>query len=302
MGNAMILKPDVQTPVAGGVRYNMSLAGSSPAKTTCVPVSRFPAPAKPVPPTDGTRGDEKADPPATIPPGRTWLAFLFILLANYLLMRILFPSPEAPVVPYTLFKEEVGKGNVEAVYSRGEAIEGRFKTPVILPPSGIAPPGESRSVTIFKTTLPSFLGPGLEALLIAHGVEISAKPIQSGGSPWATLLIDFGPAILIIAFYVWLFRRAAQQGGGMGGALMGIGRSKARRYDKEQDTKVTFDDVAGIDEAENELVEIVDFTREVHPFGRYGSQGRPAGRCARHRKDVASEGGCRRGRRAILLD
>jgi cell division protease FtsH len=185
-------------------------------------------------------------------------------------MRFLFPSPEAPIVPYTLFKEEVGEGNVEAVYSRGEAIEGRFKTAVILPPSGTAPFSESRSVTTFKTTLPSFLGPGLEPLLIDHGVEISAKPIQSGGSPWATLLIGFGPAILIIAFYVWLFRRAAQQGGGMRGGLMGIARSKARRYDKEQDTKVTFDDVAGIDEAENELVEVVDFLKAPEKYTRLG--------------------------------
>ncbi len=235
-----------------------------------IPVSRFSAPPKRVQPKDGTRRDQKTAPPAKIPPGRTWLAFLFILLANYLLMRFLFPSPEALVVPYTLFKEEVGKGNVEAVYSRGEAIEGRFKTVVILPPSGTAPFSESRSVTTFKTTLPAFLGPGLEALLIDHGVEISAKPIQSGNSPWATLLIGFGPAILIIAFYVWLFRRAAQQGGGMGGALMGIGTSKARRYDKEQDTKVTFDDVAGIDEAENELVEIVDFLKAPEKYTRLG--------------------------------
>src|ERR1700737_4162359 len=235
-----------------------------------IPVSRFSAPPKRVQPKDGTRRDQKTAPPAKIPPGRTWLAFLFILLANYLLMRFLFPSPEALVVPYTLFKEEVGKGNVEAVYSRGEAIEGRFKTAVILPPSGTAPFSESRSVTTFKTTLPAFLGPGLEALLIDHGVEISAKPIQSGSSPGATRLIGFGPAILIIAFYVWLFRRAAQQGGGMGGALMGIGTSKARRYDKEQDTKVTFDDVAGIDEAKNELVEIVDFLKAPEKYTRLG--------------------------------
>ncbi len=189
-------------------------------------------------------------------------------------MRFLFPIPEASVVPYTLFKEEVGKGNVEEIYSRGEEIEGRFKTAVILPPSGAGSPnspslfGESRSVATFKTTLPSFLGPGLEKLLIDHGVEISAKPIQSGGSPWASLLVGFGPAILIIAFYVWLFRRAATQGGGMGGALMSIGTSKARRYDKEQDTKVTFDDVAGIDEAENELVEIVDFLKAPEKYAR----------------------------------
>jgi cell division protease FtsH len=108
----------------------------------------------------------------------------------------------------------------------------------------------------------------LEAFLIEHKVEISAVPIREG-SLWVTLLFGFGPAILIIAFYVWLYRRAAQQGGGMGG-LMGIGRSKARRYDQEASTKVTFDDVAGIDEAENELVEIVDFLKSPEKYTRLG--------------------------------
>src|SRR5690606_30677186 len=107
------------------------------------------------------------------------------------------------------------------------------------------------------------------AFLIEHDVEISASPIQNG-SPWATLLFGFGPALLIIGFYVWLFRRATKQGGGMAGALMGIGKSKARRYDAQTDQKVTFDDVAGIDEAENELVEIVDFLRDPDKYTRLG--------------------------------
>jgi cell division protease FtsH len=237
-----------------------------------------------------------------MPPRRTWLWFVLILVANYVLVRLLMPSPGAPVtVPYTLFKEEVGKGNVEAIHSRGATITGRFTAPVTYPPAGerrAAPSGEPqptgeqratpsgepqpvskrgapprdepKTVTTFTTTLPSFVDPGLEAFLINHGVEISAKPIQEGGSPWATLLFAFGPALLFIGFYVWLFRRAAQQGGGMGGGLMGIGRSRARRYDQEQDTKVTFDDVAGIDEAENELVEIVDFLKDPKRYTRLG--------------------------------
>jgi len=189
-------------------------------------------------------------------------------------------------VPYTLFKEEVANGNVEAIHSQGEIITGRFKTPVTYPPAGeksAAPSGESKTATErgatpgsapktvsnFTTTLPSFVDPGLEAFLIDNGVEISAKPIQEDGSPLATLLFGFGPALLFIGFYVWMFRRAAQQGGGMGG-LMGIGKSKARRYDQEKDTRVTFDDVAGIDEAENELVEIVDFLRDPKKYTRLG--------------------------------
>src|SRR5262249_30704509 len=128
---------------------------------------------------------------------------------------------------------------------------------------------EPKKVTNFRTTLPSFVDPGLEAFLVEHKVEISAEPIQEGGNPWATLIFGLGPALLFIGFYAWMFRRAGQQGGGMGG-LMGIGRSKARRYDLERDVKVSFDDVAGIDEAENELVEIVDFLKDPKKYTRLG--------------------------------
>ena len=252
-------------------------------------------------PADGRPGAPKGTWQAKMPPGRTWLWFVLIVLANYLLVRLLMPSPEGPVtVPYTLFKQEVSKGNVEAIHSQGYTITGRFKAPVTYPPAGeqgaspqgeprpsgqqpVAPGGPPRpagepgaaqrdqpkAVSTFTTTLPSFVDPGLEAFLIENGVEISAKPIQEGGSPWATLFFAFGPALLLIGLYVWIFRRAAQQGG-IGGGLMGIGRSRARRYDQAQDAKVTFDDVAGIDEAENELVEIVDFLRDPPKYTRLG--------------------------------
>jgi cell division protease FtsH len=237
-----------------------------------------------------------------MPPRKTWLWFVLILLANYMLVRLLMPSPEAPVtVPYTLFKEQVRKGNVEAIFSRGDTITGRFTAAVTYPPavepgaapSGapeptsdqseppggkpqpvgeprLAPRGLPKMVRTFTTTLPSFVDPGFETFLLENRVEISAEPIQEGGSPWTTLLFAFGPALLFIGFYVWIFRRAAQQGGGLGGGLMGIGRSKARRYDQERDSKVTFDDVAGIDEAENELVEIVDFLKDPQKYTRLG--------------------------------
>jgi len=230
------------------------------------------------PPQDSNR-------PSSMPTRRTWLTFLVILAINYLAMRALFPSPdEAITIPYTTFKEQVGGGNVQAIYSKGASIEGRFEKPVTWPPAGskdaavqrennkgfarfLGQP-EARTAKTFTTTLPAFVGPGLESYLIEHKVEISAIPIQSGSS-WTTLLFGFGPAILIIAFYVWMYRRASQ-GGGLGGALMGIGKSKARRYDQEANTKVTFNDVAGIDEAKNELVEIVDFLKDPAKYTQLG--------------------------------
>ena len=143
--------------------------------------------------------------------------------------------------------------------------------------------------------MPSFVDPGLEKFLIDNG-EISAKPIEEEGNPLLNLLFGFGPALLFIGFYIWMFRRMAQQGGGMAGLWAS---SKARRYDQEKDTKVTFNDVAGIDEAENELVEIVDFLKdleEVHPLGRDRSERRSAGGRAGHRENPAREGGRGRGR------
>ncbi|GIK86912.1 MAG: ATP-dependent zinc metalloprotease FtsH [Betaproteobacteria bacterium] len=220
-------------------------------------------------------------------PARIWLWFAIALLVNFFATRLLFPPADAPlVVPYTLFKEEVAKRNVQAIYSRGESLTGRFAAPVTFPPpepAGAAPSAEAkkadrvlprrgppRTASTFETTLPAFVGPELETFLIDHGVEISAEPIEEGSSLWTLLLFGFGPALLLIGAYVWMFRRA-QAGGGLGaGGLLGIGKSRARRYDEEGGDKVTFDDVAGIDEAEAELVEIVEFLRDPPKFTRLG--------------------------------
>ena len=224
----------------------------------------------------GAKGNE----PTRVPPRRMWWTFAVILLFNYLLMKSLFPDAGAAVtVPYTFFKEQVAKGNVKAIYSQGVSIEGRFIASVPWPPPGRETAARAASAPwirnqapepaeTFSTTLPEFVDPGLEDFLINHKVEISAVPIRTGGG-LGSFLIGFGPAILIIAFYIWLYRRASQQGG-FGGALMGIGKSTARRYDQDAQTRVTFGDVAGIDEAENELIEIVDFLKEPEQYTRLG--------------------------------
>ena len=94
-------------------------------------------PAGRVPPAARRLGGAKRPGQATMPPSRTWLWLVLVLLANYLLVRLLIPNPDAPItVPYTLFKEEVTKGNVEAIFSRGATITGRFETPVTYPPAG----------------------------------------------------------------------------------------------------------------------------------------------------------------------
>src|SRR5690606_35582805 len=138
------------------------------------------------------------------------------------------------------FKQEAARGNVERIYSRGERLTGRFRTPVPYPAQqDTAATEPRRDVTDFTTTLPAFLDPGLEELLIANGTEISAEPIQQDNT-WLNLLFSIAPAALLIGLYVWFYRRLAKAGGCFGGMLGGMGKSGARRFDQEQDARVTF--------------------------------------------------------------
>ncbi len=227
----------------------------------------------------------RRSPPGAGLPRRFWPIFLGVVIANWLIARVLVPGPDDPLtVPYTTFRVQAERGNVASIYSRGTSIEGRLHEAITWPPAppvGQAVPEQPRRASpgrpaasaprtadTFTTELPAFVDDGLEGFLIDHDVEISAVPIRQG-SALATLLFGFGPALLIIGFYVWLYRRA-MQGGGLGGGMMGIGRSKARRYDTAGEARVTFDDVAGIDEAERELVEIVDFLKAPEKYTRLG--------------------------------
>ena len=105
--------------------------------------ARDSAPAGRAQPSDTRPGAPKSPGQATMPPRKTWLWFVVVIVANFLLVRLLLPGPEGPItVPYTLFKEEVRKGNVQAIHSQGDTITGRFKAPVTHPPASekTAPP------------------------------------------------------------------------------------------------------------------------------------------------------------------
>ncbi|WP_127753002.1 ATP-dependent zinc metalloprotease FtsH [Devosia sp. 1566] len=215
-------------------------------------------------------------PQPTMPSRRTWLWFLALLAINYLVVSLLFPAPGAPEpISYTTFRAELARDNVEAIHTQGDRVEGRFKAPIEWAPPATEgqPAGTPRTIQDFTTILPMFVDPGLDTELIEHGVDIRATPLQTEPNLFVTLLYAFGPALIIIGLYVWLFRRAAKQGGGMLGGMAGIsgiGKSRAKRFDKETDSKVTFNDVAGIEEAKNELVEIVDFLRNPAKYTRLG--------------------------------
>ena len=195
----------------------------------------------------------------------TWWVLLLVFLAvNWLLVPYVSPDkPDRITVPFTTFKQQVDAGNVAEITSQGDAIQGTLRQPLTYPAEG----PEAKSSTQFDTRLPTFADPGLETLLETKGVVINARPIDSGRGWLLTLLLSFGPAVLFFGFLFWMASRAqsAQQG------LFGLGRSRAQRYQPaDQQAKITFADVAGIEEAKADLQEIVDFLKNPDKYRRLG--------------------------------
>jgi cell division protease FtsH len=191
-----------------------------------------------------------------------WIVFFFVLLAVNLFISARAMGPESRVrVPYSpLFLEQVKQGNVQQITSKGTDIQGTFEKEVTFE--------DSKPTTRFRTEIPAFANTDeLSQLLQENDVTINAEPLDQGAPWWQTLLFGFGPTILFIALLFWLFRRA----GNVQNALGSFGRSRARRFEPSGD-KVTFADVAGIEEAKEELSEVVDFLRNPEKYGRLGGR------------------------------
>jgi len=155
------------------------------------------------------------------------------------------------VIPYSEFETLLEQGQVESVFVRQDSLEGKLKTPT----------KDGRQ--FFVTTR---VDPQLADRLTAHKVTFTGV-VQS------TFLRDLLSWLLPVLFFfgLWvLFVRRMAEKQGFGG-LMSIGKSKAKLY-VEKDTKVSFADVAGVDEAKEELVEIVDFLKHPKDYGRLGAR------------------------------
>jgi cell division protease FtsH len=217
-------------------------------------------------------GDGRGAPPPAKPPlmprrrRGTFLTVVLVLLAlNFVAALVTGGPKQRDRVPYSpFFLTQVRDGNVRQITSQAETIQGTLKRPVRFTPIG----GKAADVREFKTQVPSFVDTaGLTRVLESQGVVVNAEAPDSGRSFLGTLLLGFGPTILLVGLFFWLARRQMS-----GGALGGFGRSQARRVQVDEQTRVTFEDVAGIDEAENELVEIVDFLRNPGRYERLGAR------------------------------
>ncbi len=199
---------------------------------------------------------------------RTWLAVLVGLLAlNFVLSVVTGRPPESTRVPYQpFFLDQVRAGNVQEISSQDQTIQGVLEKQTRFTPVD----GEAINVKRFETVVPAFVETrDLTRVLDEQDVVTNARPTDDGRSFLATLFLGFGPTILLVVLFIWLMRR---QMGGAGGALGNFGRSQARRANPEEQARVDFDDVAGIDEAEAELVEIVDFIKNPERYQRLGAK------------------------------
>jgi cell division protease FtsH len=189
-----------------------------------------------------------------------WILGAAVLL-NWLIASLLSSRTTATTIPYTTFRAQVTANNVATISATEQTIHGTLRSPIDFPT------GSTTKVSEFATQRPAFADDSLLDTLLANQVVVSAKAASTGSSWWATLLISFGPALLLVGGYIWLMRRAA---GGLG-AIGGLGRSKAVRADASA-RRTTFADVAGIDEAKEELVEIVDFLKSPARYRALGAR------------------------------
>ena len=186
-----------------------------------------------------------------------WVVGYLVLFGILTLQdRLAGPQP----VPYTDFKTQVTDKNVAELFARGDSIEGQLKKAVAIPGQ------QDRTYQQFTTERPTFASDDLLTELTAGGASVRATPLVQQRGFLTNLLISFAPLLLLVGFYIWMFKR---QQGAMAGGLLGAGKQK--RVDPET-VRVTFDDVAGIDEVEAEINEVVDFLKDPEKYRRLGAR------------------------------
>jgi len=186
-----------------------------------------------------------------------------LILNFWIASQALAPAPRVRIPYSPTFLNEVARGQVSQIISQGSSLQGMLKRPIRYPPES-----SMRPLRAFATEVPFFANyEELLALLEREGVTINARPAQGGPSFLVSLIFGFGPTVLLLSLAFLLLRRLS----GISGGAAAFGRSRARRF-KSSDQSVTFDDVAGIDEAKEELTEIVDFLRNPDKYLRLGGK------------------------------
>ncbi|MDH3468192.1 MAG: ATP-dependent zinc metalloprotease FtsH [Gammaproteobacteria bacterium] len=177
---------------------------------------------------------------------------LLAILGVFLLQDLWIQSQSVEHIPYSEFQALLEQGEVEAIEIRERRIHGKLRNPTA--------DGRDQFVT-------TRVDPALANDLAQYGTEFTGV-VET--HLFANVLSWVLPILVFFGLWVFIFRKLAEKQGGLGG-FMTVGKSKAKVY-MEQDTKVTFDDVAGVDEAKKELEEVVAFLQRPDEYGRLGAR------------------------------
>ncbi|MFI0984801.1 ATP-dependent zinc metalloprotease FtsH [Streptomyces exfoliatus] len=226
----------------------------------------------PVPPRDRTdqpwrsEGAPPPQPPKRKMPGG-WRGLILTALIVYLVANLVlsfFNRGDEPTISYTEFSKQVAAGNVTKIYSKGDAIQGELKNKQALPN------GDKGDYTKFTTQRPAFADDDLWAQLTGQNVTVTAEPVVRERSFLANLLISLAPMLLLVVLWVFIARRMSSGMGGAGGML---GRkTPPKPVELEGGKRTTFADVAGIDEVEGELNDVVDFLKNPRAYREMGAK------------------------------
>ena len=176
-----------------------------------------------------------------------WVVLICVAVLLWTVVRTGRAQPEKEL-DFTEFVGNIEAGKVKEVVVTGNEVSGKLKD----------------DNSPFKTVIPANY-PDIYSLLLEKGVRSKVKEATSGN--WVSLLINAIPFVLLLAF--WIFMMRQMQSGG--NKALSFGKSRARLHSSQQ-KKVTFKDVAGVDEAKEELQEIIEFLREPQKFQKLGGR------------------------------
>lgn len=244
----------------------------------------------------GHPGEPPKPPSGGRRPRGGWWGLIVTALVVYLIANLVlsfFNEGDEPTISYTEFSKQVDAGNVSKIYAKGDAIQGQLKKKQ-------DKPGGDGTCTKFNTERPTFADDQLWEDLTKHDVTVTAEPVVQHRSFLANLLIALAPMLLLVVLWIFIARRMSARLGGAGGML---GRkAPPKPVELEPGTKrTTFEDVAGIDEVEGELNDVVDFPKNPDAYRRMGAKmprgvllaGPPGTGKTLLARAVAGEAGCR---------
>ncbi|MEU0061396.1 ATP-dependent zinc metalloprotease FtsH [Streptomyces sp. NPDC006334] len=216
--------------------------------------------------TEGTPDEPPARSGGRRRRGRWWglvVTAVIVFLLAYIGLNYLDRGDE-PTIAYTEFSKQVDEGNVDKIYSKGDAIEGQLKKARDDPDGG-------GQYTRFRTQRPAFAEDDLWQNLERRDVTVTARPVVQQRGLLSNLLISLVPIVVLVAVWIFVARRF---GGGLGGAGGMLGRkTPPKPVELRAGTqRTTFADVAGIDEVKGELDDVVDFLEHPDVYRRMGAK------------------------------